>query len=133
MRFMMAEAAGAEYRSCKSLSDARETPGAVAVMEGDWGGQIYVTCPVRDIRCDADTLLKLLRDIDALEWDEPDGAGLYFEVPASGSGIAGGMGGGSIRDGVWVHPRLEPHRARIEAVISGAAGSLSETGGTSKA
>jgi hypothetical protein len=116
---MMSDAAGAEYRHSKTLSEARNMESAIAVMEGDYGGQIYFTCPVRRIYCDADTLVQLLAELDALGWNDPEGAGLFFEVAALGSSITGGMGGGAVRDGVWLHPELEPHRASVEAVVAG--------------
>jgi hypothetical protein len=64
LRFMMADAAGVEFRHCKTLSEARTISDAVAIMEGDYGGQIYFTCPVRHISCDADTLARLLTDLE---------------------------------------------------------------------
>ena len=130
LRFMMADAAGVEFRHCKTLSEARTISDAVAIMEGDYGGQIYFTCPVRHISCDADTLARLLTDLDALGWNDPEGAGLYFEVASLAAGIAGGMGGGAVSDGVWLHPELERHRASVEAVVAGTQPSINsnETG-----
>jgi len=116
---MMADAAKAEYRHCKNLSEAGRLDDTAAVMEGDYGGQIYFTCPVRHIHCNAETLAQLLTDLDALAWNDPQGAGLFFEVAAPGSSIAGGMGGGAVCDGVWLHPELELHRAGVEGVVAG--------------
>jgi hypothetical protein len=116
---MMASATAAEYRHFKTLAQARDVDGAVAVIEGDYGGQIYFTCPVRHLRCEANTLSRLLNDLDALKWNDPEGAGLFFEIAAPGSCIPGGMGGGLVCDGVWVHPEFEHQRARVEAVIAG--------------
>ena len=116
---MMAAGTGSEYRHYKTLAEARAAEGTAAVMEGDYGGQIYFTCPVRHIHCDADTLERLFTDLDALCWNDPEGAGLYFEVASPGDGIAGGMGGGLVCDGVWLHSRLEHLRPSVEAVIAG--------------
>ena len=124
LRFMMADPATAPYRHCKTLTEARAMEGTVAIMEGDYGGQIYFTCPVRHIHCDADTLSRLLTDLDALGWNDPEGSGLYFEFAAPGAGVAGGMGGGAVCDGVWLHERLEHRRASIEAVVAGTSPSI---------
>jgi hypothetical protein len=107
LRQMMAEARGAEHLHCGSLDEARQTEDAVLVMEGDDGGRIYLTCPARRVRCDEATLRRLLEDVDALGWRDISMAGLFFELLAMGSGVAGGMGGGVILDGLWVHPRID--------------------------
>ena len=119
LRFMMAEAAGVPHARFDTLEAAKRAPDAVAVMEGDYGGQIYFTCPVRHIRCTSNSLKQLLDDLDECLWGDPDGAGLYYEVGTPGSGVAGGMGGGTIIDGVWLHERLGHLRPQVEEVIAG--------------
>jgi hypothetical protein len=116
---MMAEAEGVPHARFDTLESAQQAPDAVAVMEGDYGGQIYFTCPVRHIRCTSDVLKQLLDDLDDCQWGDPEGAGLYYEVGIPGSGVAGGMGGGAIVDGVWLHKRLEHLRGQVEEVIAG--------------
>src|SRR5215207_1032281 len=107
VRDMLAEAHGMPYRAYRSLDEAREDPDAAVVMEGDYGGTIYLTCPVRLVHCDAATLERVLWILDELYWDEPDSARVYYEHRPVGSGVAGGSGGGVVGDGVWVHPELE--------------------------
>jgi len=119
VRYMVAEAVGATYRNLPDLQAARQAEHAVVVMEGDYGGQIYLTCPVRHIRCDSATLDRLLEDVDNRHWGDPEGAGLYFEIAHVGASIPGGMGGGLVVDGVWLHRELEPLGKQIRAVISG--------------
>jgi hypothetical protein len=119
LRFMMAEAAGVAHARFETLDAAKQASNAVAVMEGDYGGQIYFTCPVRHIRCTSEALKQLLDDLDGCQWDDPDGAGLYYELGTPGSGVAGGMGDGAIIDGVWLHKRLEHLRAQVEEVVAG--------------
>lgn len=119
LRYMMAGAGGNTYQYCKSLSEARSVEGMVAIMQGDDGGQIYFTCPARHIQCNDETLARLLVDLDALEWGDPDSAGLYFEKASPVGGVAGGMGGGVVRDGIWLHARLEHIRPKVEAVVAG--------------
>src|SRR3954468_15986481 len=96
LRFMMAEAAGVPHARFETLEAANQFADAVAVMEGDYGGQIYFTCPVRHIRCTSQALEQLLNDLDESQWGDPDGAGLFYEVGVPGAGVAGGMGGGAI-------------------------------------
>ena len=121
VRHMVAAARGRRYEALKSLDDAKLTSDAAIVMEGDYGGSIYLTCPARLVRCDESTLRQLLLDLDEYDWNDPDGVGLYYEVAPAGSGIVGGTGGGIVTDGVWLHPVLEAEglRERVEAVVAG--------------
>lgn len=91
----------------------------VVVMEGDWGGQIYLTVPRAVVACTEDVLHQLLADIDAIQWQEPEGASLYVDQYRAGDGVLGGMGGGLVTEGVWLHERLERLRQPIEAVLAG--------------
>ena len=121
VRRMVADAHGGGYKAIESLDEARATPGAAIVMEGDYGGSIYLTCPARLVRCDERALRQLLHDLDEHDWNDPEGVGLYYEVAPVGSGVAGGTGGGVVTDRVWLHPDLEAKglRERAEAVIAG--------------
>lgn len=95
------------YQPLRSLDEARAYPDAVVIAEGDSGGQVYFTCPVRLIRCTEAELMLLLEDVDAIQWGiDNGGAGLYYERLSVGDGVWGGMGGGMITEGVWVHDRL---------------------------
>jgi len=124
LRFVTAAVTGNRYQHCKTLAEARATEDMVVIMEGDYGGHIYFTCPVTRIRCDAETLSRLLADLDALCWDDPDGAGLYFELVSPKTGVAGGMGGGMVLDGIWLHDKLQHLLVKVEAVVSGASLSI---------
>ncbi len=121
VRRMLADAHGRRYDALESLDEAKATADAAVVMRGDYGGSIYLTCPARIVQCDESTLRQLLHDLDGHDWDDPEGAGLYFEVAPVGSGVAGGTGGGAVTDGVWLHPDLEAMglRDRVERVITG--------------
>ena len=121
VRRLVADAHGGGYKAIESLDEAKATPGAAIVMEGDYGGSIYLTCPARLVHCDERTLRQLLDDLDEHDWSDPDGVGLYYEVAPVGSGVAGGTGGGVVTDRVWLHPDLEAKglRERAEAVITG--------------
>jgi hypothetical protein len=118
---VVADADSRSYTAYPSLHEAAKDVDAAVVMQGDEGGTIYLACPVRLVRCDESVLKSLLLDLDTLEWNSPDSAGVYFEHAPVGSGIAGGMGGGAVTDGVWLHPSLEAKgiRVSVEAVIAG--------------
>lgn len=89
-----------------SLEEARTMEHTAVVMQGDAGAQIYLTVPVQHVACDENALLGLLEALDALECRNPASAALSFELAPIGSGVFGGMGGGLIIDGVWLHERL---------------------------
>ena len=76
VRRMVAEAHGDRYEAIKSLDEAKATADAAVVMEGDYGGSIYLTCPARLVHCDEPTLRQLLRDLDKHDWNDPEGVGL---------------------------------------------------------
>jgi hypothetical protein len=127
VRAMLFRAGKVEHHPLRSLHDAQEVPDGVVILEGDYGGQIYVTCPAKLVKCGEDALGALLDEIDHMEWDNPSGAGLYYERHPVGAGVAGGMGGAVVLDGVWLHDELEQagHRPNIEAVLAGKRARLS--------
>jgi len=65
LRRMVADGRGMSYQAFRSLGEAQRTADGAVVLEGDWGGTIYATCPARLIRCDEGALGQLLRDLDA--------------------------------------------------------------------
>ena len=44
------------YHPLANFAEAKNTDAAVVIMEGDWGGQIYLTCPMKLVKCDEKTL-----------------------------------------------------------------------------
>ena len=78
---VLAEALGEEYRPLRSLAEAQQVPDGRVIMEGDWGGQVYLTFPASMVRCSQEALHRLLLDIDARCWgcNRGEGAGVYFE------------------------------------------------------
>jgi hypothetical protein len=125
LRELMAEAGASSYHSLSSLADAQADPHGIAVFEGDDGGQIYLVCPARFIRCSEQILHQLLLDLDEdeIEWpgNDPSTRRIYFESRPPGQGIPGGMGGGKVADEIWIHPRLVQNRFAdlIIAVLTG--------------
>jgi hypothetical protein len=102
----------------RSLAEAQATSDGVVVFEGDYGGQIYLTCPASMVRCDESSLQTLLTDIDTLAFRDPPSARIYYERHAVSTGIWGGMGGGIVTGSLWVHPRLEAEHPKIVAGVS---------------
>ena len=121
VRSIMAEASGDTYTALTTFVAAREHPGSVVIFEGDYGGTIYLTIPVREVACGEAALKQLLFDIDAMYWSDPRGARVVYEVVPVGAGVAGGMGGGQVVDGLWLHKKIAALGVRedIEQVLNG--------------
>ena len=95
------------------------------MLSGDDGGTVLLTAPLRLVRCDLRTLERLAVDLDKRLWDDPTGVEVSFLRIPVGSSVPGGMGGGEIIDGVWVHPSLGGAiAAAAEAVLVGDASQL---------
>ena len=67
VRRVISDAHGLPYYPLRSLDEAKACADGVVILEGDWGGQIYVVCPARMVACEAATLQQLLEDLDADE------------------------------------------------------------------
>jgi hypothetical protein len=108
LRRLMAEAQDEPYVALTTLNQAKEDAEGVVILQGDDGGQIYVVCPASKVACTEADLDVLLHDLDGIEWpgNDPDSARVFYERRPIGEGIGGGMGGGSVAETVWVHPRL---------------------------
>jgi hypothetical protein len=129
LRFMVAKADGEEYVSFKNLDEARAHPDAAMIMEADSGGQILVTCPVSKVQATEDVLHQLLCDLETITWGLGGLSGdnllydarIYYEPLRPGSGVSGGMGGGLVLDGPWLHDELEERglRPQIEEILAG--------------
>jgi len=128
VRRLFSDAHGLPYHPLRSLDEAKACPDGVVVLEGDWGGQIYVVCPARMVACSAATLNGLLQDLDAIAWacNEGEGARVYFQRATQATGIAGGMGGGLVTDDIWIHPKLREKAENIRRVILGERSGIGE-------
>src|SRR5215471_3223325 len=100
VRSIMADASGNTYTALTTFVAAREHPGSVVIFEGDYGGTIYLTIPFDQVACGEAALKQLLLDIDGMCWSDTRGARVVYEVVPIGAGIAGGMGGGQVVDGL---------------------------------
>jgi hypothetical protein len=134
VRSMWAEAHGLRYEALCDLGEARRNPGAVMVMEADYGGQILATCPMRHVAASEIALNQLLCDLESITWGDgslakdaqPYDARIYYEVVPVGEGVAGGMGGGRAIDGLWVHDEIAELglAGAIEDVLRGVSGRI---------
>jgi hypothetical protein len=90
------------------LSEAQHYADGTVVFAADDGGQIYLVARANCVRVSEDTLQEILRDIDAIEWpgNPSDASAVEYDRYAVGDGIVGGMGGGEVTDGIWIHPNL---------------------------
>jgi hypothetical protein len=109
-----------------SYEAAKKAPDGVLVMEGDYGGQIYLSCPMKLVQCGPKEIESVLRDLDTMAWgcNEGDGADTYYLRRQSGQGIWGGMGGGIVLDGLWVHEEFTHLKDAIWRVLQGKAKDL---------
>jgi hypothetical protein len=111
------------YRPLASLVEARAVSDGVVILEGDWGGQIYLVAQAARVVADEAALERLLRDLDAIAWPANDagGARVRYERLPAGATVPGGMGGGVVAEagGLWVHPELAARAAAIDEVLSG--------------
>ena len=100
------------YKPLRTLDAAREAEHGAVVIEGDWGGTIYLSCPVKYVQATHEEILALAEWLERQFWDcnfDESGEGgqsVYYKDAPPGSGIWGGMGGGAHVDGLWVHPDI---------------------------
>ncbi|APR86875.1 hypothetical protein A7982_12224 [Minicystis rosea] len=109
------------YEPLGSLAEARETKDGMVILEGDYGGQIYLVAPAAGVDCSEGELSLLLRDLDEIAWPgcPPGSSSVRFERLAAGETVPGGMGGGRVEDDVWIHPELAAHATAIRDVLAG--------------
>ena len=88
------------------------------VLEGDYGGQIYVVIPKSLILCNNDVINILLYTLDDFAWENDEDANFYFRDFYPGDVVPGGMGGGMALDKeIWVHKEFSEIKNEIIAVI----------------
>jgi hypothetical protein len=116
---MVLKSNGGKYKPLKNFNEAIKQDNSYMIMEGDWGGQIYLVIPVKLVKCSRDAIEKLLIELDTIAWqvNEGDGKGIYFEIMERDTLVLGGMGGGRAKDGLWVHKNFENIRSKIQDVI----------------
>lgn len=106
--FMVTKAEGLEYKPIENMEEARNTPNAIVVLDGDYGGQVYATCPVKYLNSSIthSQLEAICKQLSAWEWEQDDDWQVSYQIKEVGRGVWGGMGGGLVEDGLWMHPKL---------------------------
>ena len=77
----------------------------MAHPHGQWGGQVFLTVPVKLMGTDPQ-VEELLTFLNKIAWGANDNEGgefRYFESKFPDWGFDGGMGGGQLTDGLWLH------------------------------
>ena len=115
LRWLMAESRGSQIHGYRSWEDARSDPDSAVVISGDDGGTVYLTVPLRLVRCSEETIAMLATELDAAVWQDPSMLEVAVEHVPVGSGVAGGMGGGIVVDDVWLNPHEFAERDVIRA------------------
>ena len=125
------------FHTFTGVEAARQLRDAWIVLNADWGGQVLLTCPVAEVRCDDATLHQLHCDLLSISWGDgelddgsvaeeygSEGESIYlFKAPA-GYGIPGGMGGGANLPEPWVHEEFVDRGLR-ESILAVLRGSIS--------
>ena len=86
-------------------------------MEGDWGGQVYLSCPICLVKCSEETLNLLLTDINDMAWSGSNGYRICYEVYDKQQKIIGGMEGGMIGESIWVHSQLKEYGITSDKIM----------------
>lgn len=95
------------YRAIDTFDQAKQIKNVYVIFEGDYGGIIYLTCPMKLVNCTENELQALLEYIDELYWNDLDGANIFYEILRSGQCLTGGLGGGQAIDDIWIHPEIK--------------------------
>jgi hypothetical protein len=100
------------------------------IIEGDYGGQIFATCPARLIGCSEERLGNLAAELETgiNATDDASPAQVVFEPVPIGGGVPGGMGGGWVTDGVWVHAEIRQvgWQPAVEGILLGSQDALGD-------
>ena len=107
VRYMMHQVHGTEFKPLTDYDRAKEAKHGCVIIEGDYGGQVYLTCPMKYVKCSHKALLQVASDLDGMYWDNEQGCNVYYEDYKSPHGVFGGMGGGVVIDGLWMHPDFD--------------------------
>lgn len=68
-------------------------------MAGDWGGVVYLTCPLSLVRCSEEAQRRLHAELEKLSGDEPEGRGMGIDEGESGAAYGHG---GKLLENLWL-------------------------------
>jgi len=112
--------------------EVRQMPDNYAVLEGDWGGQIFATIPLSMIKYGDEVLMPITKYLNAIAWpsslEDPDDVtslSVHYVHATPEDYFPGGCGGGQFRVGeIWFHEEFNRvQRRKVRAwVQSGAEG-----------
>jgi len=106
---------------CMCVQKSHSTEPTHWILEGDFGGQVYLTVPVDMVKCSEDELWKVLSKMDDIAWscNEGEGAELYTDhCDGNEDDIPAGMGGGLMKTNeLWVHGEFEPFIDEIRRAL----------------
>ena len=103
---LLSQAYGETFQALRGLTEARSYEDGAVILEGNFGGQIYLACPVSAVLCSDEAIRSLLEAVDGRCWGDPQGARVFYRRLPVGSIVAGGMGGGRVQDELWVHDEV---------------------------
>jgi len=111
-------------RPLNNFNEAKNDSKGVVILGDDRGGQVYLTCPMNYVKCDEESLKKLLREIDDIEWDCwecNEGKDTYIAYLKGNPGDwIGGDTGGRVEDRLWINPDIQSRTKKlIKKVING--------------
>ena len=90
-----------------TLEEAKKHKNVYVIFEGYCGEIIYLTCPVNKVKCNDKELQELLKYIEENYWNDITYSRVYFEIVEDNQkNIDGGMGGGKLKDELWIHPEI---------------------------
>jgi hypothetical protein len=107
------KSSGIPYTPLKNLEEAKNHPDSVIIFEGDYGGIIYATIPVSMIKCSEEELESVLEILGEGE----EGNAIFYERKAIGEPVPGGLGGGLIIDGLWIHQFCLNYKNEVEKIL----------------
>jgi hypothetical protein len=108
LRSTVSQSREVPYLAFRTLGEAKDAAVAAVILEGDWGGQIFATCPAGLVRCTEERLRRLAGELETAihVMTFTGSAKVVFEPLPIGAEVAGGMGGGIITNGVWSHEQI---------------------------
>lgn len=126
--------------SLDSFIEARELARGHILIQGDSGGETFLTCPIKYVECAAENLFLLMLDLESLsQLGSLSGVPLSSEVPTAGYDawiicaefdFGECYQEGVIRDDVWLNAQFEERGLTrdVRLILSGKKDRLSLNG-----